>query len=62
QNTFVAEENESYDVNKVTEFSKDEIEVIIENLNTEMLKAAEELDFERAATLRDQIRNLKNTY
>lgn len=62
QNTFVAEENESYDVNKVTEFSKDEIDVIIENLNTEMLKAAEELDFERAATLRDQIRNLKNTY
>ena len=62
QNTFVAEENESYDVNKVTEFSKDEIEVIIGNLNTEMLKAAEELDFERAATLRDQIRNLKNTY
>ncbi|MFN2101649.1 excinuclease ABC subunit UvrB [Finegoldia dalianensis] len=62
QNTFVAEENESYDVNKVTEFSKDEIEVIIENLNTEMLKSAEELDFERAATLRDQIRNLKNTY
>lgn len=62
QNTFVAEENESYDVNKVTEFSNDEIEVIIENLNTEMLKAAEELDFERAATLRDQIRNLKNTY
>lgn len=62
QNTFVAEENESYDVDKVTEFSKDEIEVIIENLNTEMLKAAEELDFERAATLRDQIRNLKNTY
>lgn len=62
QNTFVAEENESYDANKVREFSKDEIEVIIENLNTEMLKAAEELDFERAATLRDQIRNLKNTY
>lgn len=62
QNTFVAEENEKYDTNKVTEFSKDEIEVIIENLNTEMLKAAEELDFERAATLRDQIRNLKNTY
>lgn len=62
QNTFVAEENESYDANKVTEFSKDKIEVIIENLNTEMLKAAEELDFERAATLRDQIRNLKNTY
>lgn len=62
QNTFVAEENENYDANKVTEFSKDEIEVIIENLNTQMLKAAEELDFERAATLRDQIRNLKNTY
>ena len=62
QNTFVAEENENYDVNKVTEFSKGEIEVIIENLNTEMLKAAEELDFERAATLRDQIRNLKDTY
>ncbi len=62
QNTFVEEENENYDANKVTEFSKGEIEVIIENLNTEMLKAAEELDFERAATLRDQIRNLKNTY
>ena len=62
QNTFVAEEQENYDSDKVTEFSKEEVQVLIENLNGEMLKAAEELDFERAATLRDQIRDLKNTY
>ncbi len=62
QNTFVAEEQEKYDVNKTTEFSKEEVDVIIENLNAEMLKAAEELDFERAAVLRDQIRDIKNTY
>ena len=62
QNTFVAEEQENYDSDKVTEFSKQEVQVLIENLNGEMLKAAEELDFERAATLRDQIRDLKNTY
>ena len=40
-------------------FSKDEIESMIIGLEGAMLIAAEELDFERAAELRDQIKNLK---
>ena len=40
---------------EIEEFSKDDIETILINLEAEMYKAAEELDFERAAALRDQI-------
>ena len=36
----------------------DQIPVLVEELRTEMLRAAEALDFERAAELRDRIRNL----
>ncbi|MDY6064984.1 MAG: excinuclease ABC subunit UvrB [Finegoldia sp.] len=61
QNTIVAEERLDYD-ESIDEFSKEDVEVIIENLNAEMLLAAEELDFERAAGLRDQIKELKDNY
>jgi excinuclease ABC subunit B len=45
----VAETGEDYDINEV-----------IHQLETEMLEAAEALEFERAATLRDQIKELKD--
>ena len=38
----------------------DDIEVMIANLNDEMLQAAENLEFEKAAELRDRIKELKN--
>lgn len=41
------------------EFSQEQIENIIINLETEMYKAAEELDFEKAAQIRDQIAKMK---
>lgn len=43
-------------------FSMDDIEKIIINMELEMRKSAEELDFERAATLRDQIRAMREQY
>ena len=36
------------------------LEERLEGLRAQMLKAAEELDFERAATLRDEIRRLES--
>ncbi len=53
--TIVAEEEVKYEET----FSKDEIESMIIGLEGAMLKAAEELDFERAAELRDKIIQLK---
>lgn len=47
---------------EVEEFSKDDIESILINLEAEMYKAAEELDFERAAALRDQIKSMKDNF
>lgn len=44
------------------EFSHEQIENIIINLETEMYKAAEELDFERAAQIRDQIAKMKREF
>jgi excinuclease ABC subunit B len=41
--------------------SPDEIPGLVEDLRAEMLRAAEELDFERAAELRDRIRRLTQT-
>ncbi|NVF12336.1 excinuclease ABC subunit UvrB [Anaerococcus sp. AGMB00486] len=41
------------------EFSSDQIDTILINMEAEMYKAAEELDFERAARLRDQITKMK---
>lgn len=53
--TMVAEEEAKYEET----FSKDEIQGMIEGLETAMLKAAEELSFEKAAELRDKIIELK---
>jgi excinuclease ABC subunit B len=39
--------------------SSDELEQIIEKLQAEMKKAAEELAFEKAAELRDEIKRLR---
>ena len=44
------------------EFSHEQVENIIINLETEMYKAAEELDFERAAEIRDQIAKMKRDF
>lgn len=44
------------------EFSHEQIENIIINLETEMYKAAEELDFEKAAEIRDQIAKMKREF
>lgn len=53
--TMVAEEEVKYEET----FSKEEIEGMIEGLESAMLKAAEELNFEKAAELRDKIIELK---
>lgn len=44
------------------EFSQEQIENIIINLETEMYAAAEELDFEKAASLRDQIAKMRREF
>lgn len=44
------------------EFSPKEIDNILINLETEMYAAAEELDFEKAASLRDQIAKMKRDF
>jgi excinuclease ABC subunit B len=41
------------------QYSKDKIDIIIANLEEEMLIAAQKLEFERAAKIRDRIRELK---
>ena len=53
--TIVAEEDVKYDES----FSKDEIESMIIGLEGAMMKAAEELDFEKAAEIRDKMIELK---
>ena len=53
--TMVAEDAVKYDES----FSKEEISGMIEGLEVVMLKAAEELDFEKAAEMRDKIIELK---
>lgn len=55
--TKVAEKGASY--TGKTELSPEELENFIISLETEMLRAAKELDFERAAELRDAIIELK---
>lgn len=56
QVTEVAEDAE------IEEFSKEDVKDILINMEAEMYKAAEELDFERAAALRDQISKMKSTF
>lgn len=58
ENTVAAEEEEEFS----EEFSTDEIVAMLQNLETEMFKSAEKLDFERAANIRDQIMELKEQY
>ncbi|MDO5048184.1 MAG: excinuclease ABC subunit UvrB [Anaerococcus sp.] len=47
---------------EIEEFNKDDIEDILISMEAEMYKAAEELDFERAASLRDQIAKMKANF
>ncbi|SHD75609.1 excinuclease ABC subunit UvrB [Schnuerera ultunensis] len=54
--TIALEEEEKYVVDT---FTGEELEVMIENLRQSMLKAAEELNFEKAAELRDKMIQLK---
>ncbi|HSH36117.1 excinuclease ABC subunit UvrB [Schnuerera sp.] len=54
--TIALEEEEEYVVDT---FTGEELEVMIENLREAMLKAAEELNFEKAAELRDKMIQLK---
>ncbi len=60
--TIVADDEEVYETNKVTEIAKlprEEQEKAIEQLEAEMREAAKALDFERATELRDIIFELK---
>lgn len=58
--TLAAEEEISYNEEAFEdEFTKDEIEAMIEALKPQMYEAAENLDFEKAAEIRDKIKELK---
>ena len=61
-NTAIAAED-SFDYKDIkdeeNEFTKDEINEMIDALKPEMYRAAEELDFERAAEIRDKIKDLR---
>ncbi|MFG6114652.1 excinuclease ABC subunit UvrB [Halobacillus sp. MO56] len=58
--TMAAEDEENYDTTpKPKEMTKKEREKMIENMEKEMKKAARDLDFERAAELRDVLLELK---
>lgn len=59
--SMAADEEEDYDM-RTTDIDSNQLHQIIVNLEEEMMKAAELLDFERAAALRDQIRKLKSEY
>ena len=48
-----------YAQNDITSFSSDDIQLMIENLTDEMLSYAENLEFEKAAQIRDRISELK---
>ena len=56
QVTKVAEEAE------IEEFNREDVDQILINLESQMYKAAEELDFERAANIRDQIKTMKENF
>ncbi|ABR50208.1 excinuclease ABC, B subunit [Alkaliphilus metalliredigens QYMF] len=61
--TKVAEEKEKYGLNKEIEaLTPEEVEELIQRLQIEMMQAADELQFERAAELRDQVKKLKKVY
>jgi excinuclease ABC subunit B len=60
--TKVAEDNEEYVANKDKGMTREEIQSLISKLEHEMIEAAEKLQFERAAELRDKIQELKLLY
>jgi len=55
----VAEEPASYDVDLYRSLPKEERERLADEMQAEMMKAAEKLEFERAAQLRDMIRDIQ---
>lgn len=55
----VAENQEEYEITDVNELTKEEKELLILKLEAEMRSAAKALDFEKAATLRDTVLELK---
>ncbi|RKD30093.1 excinuclease ABC subunit UvrB [Thermohalobacter berrensis] len=57
--TKVAEDEDKYGVSKKDKLTREEIQETIAKLEVEMFKAAEQLQFERAAELRDKIEELK---
>ncbi|MFM1539091.1 excinuclease ABC subunit UvrB [Helcococcus bovis] len=59
--SMAAEEEKEYNV-KPKSVSTEQMHEIIVNLEKEMISAAEVLDFEKAASLRDQIKKLKKEY
>lgn len=56
----VAEEPGEYDISNFGELGKEERDRLVQEIEQEMRKAAEDLDFERAAQLRDVIKELQN--
>lgn len=54
------EEKDSKRVAEIKKMPKDELKLLIKDLQKDMADAAEDLDFERAAKLRDQIVELKS--
>ena len=47
------------DIQEIDNITIEEVDMLIEELETEMKEAAQKLDFERAAKLRDRIMELK---
>ncbi len=54
----LAEEEGHYSINEYQSLPAEERKKLIKEIETEMLKAAEKLEFERAAGLRDMMREL----
>lgn len=57
-----AVDRKSMEKGEKKEFTQDDIKEIILNMEIEMRSAAEELDFERAANIRDKICDMRNLY
>ncbi len=55
----VAEAKEEYDATHLARVPKDELKRMLDDLTKQMRAAAQELEFERAAQLRDQINDLR---
>lgn len=62
-NKIVSDTNNNYkkQVEKITKFLKGDIKEVIDNLSEAMTFYSEEMMFERAAIIRDQIEHIKNT-